>query len=101
MTNNDENKTDDAPSPAANKTPLDVEKVTMHPLVLLSAADHYHRVALGTRKRAVGILLGQVLRGNVDVANSFAVPFEEDSRNPVSLKPSCGHSPVNAIETKI
>ena len=84
MTNNDENKTDDAPSPAANKTPLDVEKVTMHPLVLLSAADHYHRVARGTRKRVVGVLLGTVFRGRVDATNSFAVPFEEDSKNPVS-----------------
>lgn len=56
--------------------------VTIHPLVLLSAADHYHRVAKGTRKRVVGVLLGQVSRGKVDASNSFAVPFEEDSRNP-------------------
>ncbi|KAL7566715.1 hypothetical protein ACA910_017771 [Epithemia clementina (nom. ined.)] len=56
--------------------------VTMHPLVLLSAADHYHRVAKGTRKRVVGVLLGQVSKGKVDASNSFAVPFEEDSRNP-------------------
>ena len=59
-------------------------EVTMHPLVLLSAADHYHRVARGTRKRVVGALVGQVFRGKVDVTNSFAIPFEEDSRNPVS-----------------
>ena len=57
--------------------------VTIHPLVLLSAADHYHRVARGTRKRAVGVLLGTVTRGRVDATNSFAVPFEEDSKNPV------------------
>ena len=61
----------------------DIEDVTMHPLVLLSAADHYHRVARGTRKRVVGILLGSVSKGRVDVTNSFAVPFEEDSKNPV------------------
>jgi len=30
----------------------------------------------------VGVLLGTVLRGKVDASNSFAVPFEEDSRNP-------------------
>ncbi|CAB9527372.1 ATPase regulatory subunit 7 homolog B [Seminavis robusta] len=60
----------------------DIVDVTMHPLVLLSAADHYHRVARGTRKRVVGLLLGSVLRGQVDATNSFAVPFEEDSRNP-------------------
>ena len=61
-----------------------VVDVTVHPLVLLSAADHYHRVARGTRKRAVGVLLGTVSRGRVDVLNSFAVPFEEDLKNPVS-----------------
>jgi 26S proteasome regulatory subunit N8 len=49
---------------------------------LLSAADHYHRVARGTRKRVVGVLLGSIHKGNVDATNSFAVPFEEDSRNP-------------------
>ena len=63
---------------------LDIDEVTIHPLVLLSAADHYHRVARGTRKRVVGVLLGQVFKGKVDATNSFAVPFEEDSRNPVS-----------------
>lgn len=63
----------------------DVTEVTVHPLVLLSAADHYHRVARGTRKRVVGVLLGQVIKGKVEAMNSFAVPFEEDSRNPVSL----------------
>ena len=64
---------------------VDVVDVTVHPLVLLSAADHYHRVARGTRKRVVGVLLGQVLKGKVEATNSFAVPFEEDSRNPVSF----------------
>eukprot|EP00980_Cylindrotheca_fusiformis_P029103 scaffold22717_cov211-Cylindrotheca_fusiformis.AAC.4 len=61
-----------------------IDGVTMHPLVLLSAADHYHRVARGTRKRVVGVLLGSVSQGQVDCTNSFAVPFEEDSKNPVS-----------------
>jgi 26S proteasome regulatory subunit N8 len=61
----------------------DVIDVTVHPLVLLSAADHYHRVARGTRKRVVGVLLGSVHRGRVDATNSFAVPFEEDTKNPV------------------
>ena len=60
-------------------------EVIMHPLVLLNAADHYHRVAKGTRKRVVGILLGNSHRGKVDALNSFAVPFEEDSRNPVCV----------------
>jgi len=59
-----------------------ITNVTVHPLVLLSVADHYHRVARGTRKRAVGVLLGTVSRGCIDATNSFAVPFEEDSKNP-------------------
>lgn len=62
----------------------DIVDVTIHPLVLLSAADHYHRVGRGTRKRVVGILLGTVSRGKIDATNSFAVPFEEDSNNHVS-----------------
>ena len=62
-----------------------IEEVTMHPLVLLSVADHYHRVARGTRKRVVGILLGSASKGVVDCTNSFAVPFEEDSKNGVSF----------------
>lgn len=60
----------------------EVTDVTVHPLVLLSASDHYHRVARGTRKRVVGVLLGTVIKGRVDVTNSFAVPFEEDNKNP-------------------
>ena len=71
-----------------------IVEVTMHPLVLLSAADHYHRVARGTRKRVVGVLLGSVSKGVVDCTNSFAVPFEEDSKNAVS----CVCSSVDQIE---
>lgn len=60
----------------------DVADVTVHPLVLLSAADHYHRVARNSQRRVVGVLLGTVSRGRVDATNSFAVPFEEDRKNP-------------------
>lgn len=75
---------DDEDEPVV-ETPLlgNIDEVIMHPLVLLSAADHYHRVARGTRKRVVGILLGMVSQGKVDCTNSFAVPFEEDSKNSV------------------
>ncbi|KAJ1955293.1 proteasome regulatory particle subunit [Linderina pennispora] len=62
---------------AANPT-----KVEVHPLVLLSVVDHYNRVAKNTKKRVVGVLLGQVEGNTVNVANSFAVPFEEDEKNP-------------------
>lgn len=57
-------------------------KVIVHPLVLLSTVDHYKRIAHGTGKRVVGVLLGEVIREKVDITNSFAIPFEEDNRNP-------------------
>ena len=84
MSAENNNAADDASiTPTVTAKTGDIVEVTMHPLVLLSAADHYHRVARGTRKRVVGLLLGMVSRGSVDATNSFAVPFEEDSRNPV------------------
>lgn len=76
-------ETEETPITTVTSPKQDVVDVTVHPLVLLSAADHYHRVARGTRKRVVGILLGSVSRGRVDATNSFAVPFEEDNKNPV------------------
>ena len=57
------------------------QKVIVHPIVLLSAVDHYNRVAKNTRKRVVGILLGEYSKGVLDVTNSYAVPFEEDERD--------------------
>jgi 26S proteasome regulatory subunit N8 len=70
-------------------------QVIVHPLVLLSAVDHYNRSAKGTKKRVVGILLGQNNGSSINVANSFAgimahslssfsqaVPFEEDDKDP-------------------
>lgn len=48
------------------------DKVVLHPLVLLSVVDHYNRVAKDTRKRVVGVLLGELHKGQVDVTNSFA-----------------------------
>ena len=44
----------------------------MHPLVLLSVVDHYNRVARDTKKRVIGVLLGEASKGRVDVTNSFA-----------------------------
>ena len=47
--------------------------VVVHPLVLLSVVDHYNRIAKGTRKRVVGVLLGEQDKyGKVDVTNSYA-----------------------------
>ncbi|OWM83540.1 hypothetical protein CDL15_Pgr013021 [Punica granatum] len=50
-----------------------VDKVVVHPLVLLSIVDNYNRVAKDTRKRVVGVLLGSSFKGTVDVTNSYAV----------------------------
>lgn len=46
--------------------------VVVHPLVLLSTVDHYNRVAKDTKKRVVGVLLGEVNKGVVDITNSYA-----------------------------
>eukprot|EP00033_Pygsuia_biforma_P001253 GCRY01001419.1.p1 GENE.GCRY01001419.1~~GCRY01001419.1.p1 ORF type:complete len:327 (+),score=52.44 GCRY01001419.1:223-1203(+) len=61
---------------------MKLKSVIVHPLVLLSVVDHYNRVAKDTKKRVVGVLLGNVSNGVANVENSFAVPFEEDERDP-------------------
>ncbi|KAI8909759.1 maintenance of mitochondrial structure and function-domain-containing protein [Gorgonomyces haynaldii] len=58
------------------------KNVIVHPLVLLSVVDHYNRAAKNTKNRVVGVLLGQVIGDTVNVANSFALPFEEDDKDP-------------------
>eukprot|EP00922_Rhytidocystis_sp_ex-Travisia-forbesii_P005610 GHVS01008158.1.p1 GENE.GHVS01008158.1~~GHVS01008158.1.p1 ORF type:complete len:325 (+),score=61.50 GHVS01008158.1:101-1075(+) len=57
-------------------------QIVVHPLVLLSVTDHYNRSARGTTKRVVGTLLGEVVGGAVHITNSYAVPFEEDTKQP-------------------
>lgn len=49
-----------------------LESAIVHPLVLLSVVDHYNRVARDTKKRVVGVLLGEHSKGRVDITNSFA-----------------------------
>ena len=60
--------------------------VTCHPLVLLNVTDHYNRILKDAKepgsRRVVGVLLGNISKGQMDVANSFAVPFEEDKKDP-------------------
>lgn len=87
------------PATTAETLSLVNRTVSVAPLVLLSAADHYGRSVQGTRKRVVGVLLGQNDGKNVRVSNSFAgmwqrylprfsnwplqtVPFEEDEKDP-------------------
>lgn len=51
--------------------------------MLLSVTDHHARsAARSTNKRVVGVLLGQDNGKIVNVANSFAIPFEEDEKDP-------------------
>ncbi|KAI4638255.1 proteasome regulatory particle subunit [Alternaria ventricosa] len=70
------------PATTAETLSLVTRNVSVAPLVLLSAADHYGRQAKGTKRRVVGVLLGQNDGKNVRVSNSFAVPFEEDEKDP-------------------
>jgi 26S proteasome regulatory subunit N8 len=59
------------------------ERVAVHPIVLLSIADHHNRVAHTNRtRRVLGVLLGDEWKGTVNVLQSFAVPFEEDPNDP-------------------
>lgn len=60
------------PATTADTLSLVNRTVSVAPLVLLSAADHYGRTAKGTRKRVVGVLLGQNDGKNVRVSNSYA-----------------------------
>jgi len=62
---------------------LPVNKVVVHPLVLLSVVDHFNRMGkIGNQKRVVGILLGSFkAKGELDISNSFAVPFDEDDKD--------------------
>ncbi|ODV66598.1 hypothetical protein HYPBUDRAFT_153359 [Hyphopichia burtonii NRRL Y-1933] len=56
--------------------------VTVSPLVLLSVVDHYNRVAKDSKKRVVGVILGDNTSDVIKVTNSYAIPFEEDEKNP-------------------
>ena len=50
-----------------------IQKVVIHPLVLLSVVDHFNRMSkVGNQRRVAGLLLGSVRNKILDVANSFA-----------------------------
>ena len=64
----------------------DVEiEVIVHPLVLLSVSDHFTRIAETSKRRVVGVILGQSqFDGSklvIDMTNTFAIPFEEEAKN--------------------
>ncbi|CAD1809468.1 26S proteasome regulatory subunit rpn8 [Candida parapsilosis] len=56
--------------------------VTVSPLVLLSVVDHFHRVSKDSGKRVVGVILGDNSTDTIKITNSYAIPFEEDEKNP-------------------
>lgn len=61
------------PTTTAETLSLVTRNVTVAPLVLLSAVDHYNRtVSTKTKRRVVGVLLGQNDGNDVRVSNSFA-----------------------------
>ncbi|KAK3684245.1 26S proteasome regulatory subunit rpn-8 [Podospora appendiculata] len=72
------------PATTAETLSLVTRNVSVAPLVLLSVVDHYNRTEAHTTKtkRVVGVLLGQNDGKNVRVSNCFAVPFEEDEKDP-------------------
>ncbi|XP_035680649.1 26S proteasome non-ATPase regulatory subunit 7-like [Branchiostoma floridae] len=59
-----------------------IDKVVVHPLVLLSVVDHFNRMSkIGNYRRVVGVLLGSWKgKTTLDISNSFAVPFDEDEK---------------------
>ncbi|KAH9589299.1 JAB1/MPN/MOV34 metalloenzyme domain [Trypanosoma melophagium] len=78
----------DGPEGGSVFTPT-AARVDVHPLVLLSLVDHYARVntKVTQKRRVAGLLLGRQKRfadGTqvLDINNSFAVPFDEDQRDP-------------------
>ena len=62
------------PATTAETLSLVSRTVSVAPLVLLSAADHFGRSGKG-KKRVVGVLLGQNDGKNVRVSNSFASEY--------------------------
>lgn len=66
---------------SSSETAFLKKTVTVSPLVLLSVVDHFNRVAKDSKKRVVGVLLGDNSSDVIKVTNSFAIPFEEDDKN--------------------
>jgi 26S proteasome regulatory subunit N8 len=61
------------PTTTAETLSLVTRNVSVAPLVLLSAVDHYNRTVQNkTKRRVVGVLLGLNDGKNVRVSNSFA-----------------------------
>lgn len=65
------------------------DSVVVHPLVLLSVVDHYNRVAKDTRKRVVGVILGESHKGTLEATNSFAGEAAETVKQRICAGSEC------------
>ena len=72
--NSNENGVTTEKNPSVSISPLNkIEKVVVHPLVLLSVVDHFNRMGkIGNSQRVVGLLLGSLKNKILDISNSFA-----------------------------
>ena len=91
--------TGDEPTPTENGLSADknqsltisplnkIDKVVVHPLVLLSVVDHFNRMGkIGNSQRVVGLLLGSLKNKILDVSNSFARKCRrDDQQSPAEL----------------
>ena len=65
-----------------------IDKVVVHPLVLLSVVDHFNRMGkIGNSQRVVGLLLGSLKNKILDVSNSFACKIFITLRLPNPISP--------------
>ena len=72
---------------------IEIKKVVVHPLVLLSVVDHFNRIR--NQRRVVGVLLGSWRQGILDVANCFAGKLAQRQRITAAAQP--GPSPLGAL----
>ena len=72
-----ENNVSNEKNPQISMSPLSkIEKVVVHPLVLLSVVDRFNRMGkIGNSQRVLGVLLGSLKNKILDVSNSFARKF--------------------------
>ena len=74
------------------------QSCVVHPIVLLSVVDHYNRVAKDTQKRVVGMLLGSVSKGVVDITNCYAVRAQHHpDLNSIPTCPLQGRGPHHQL----
>lgn len=61
---------------------MDKVVAAVHPLTILSIIDHHRRLNISASGRVVGAVLGTVHGHTVSLTSSFAVPFDQDPKDP-------------------